>query len=91
MQATLVWACAVAPKRLRRFAHAQNDLVWTAADATEFDLAAAPNSGYSRCSCPSSLRQWLDALPRQVAHAAGFSIRLALPVARWSRSRCARG
>jgi hypothetical protein len=45
MQATLVWACAVAPKRLRRFAHAQNDLVWTAADATEFDLAAAPNGG----------------------------------------------
>jgi hypothetical protein len=46
MQATLVWACAVAPKRLRRFAHAQNDLIWTAADATELDLAAAPNGGY---------------------------------------------
>ena len=43
MQATLFWACAVAPKRLRRFAHAQNDLIWTAADATELDLAAAPN------------------------------------------------
>ena len=46
MQATLFWACAVAPKRLRRFAHAQNDLIWTAADATELDLAAAPNDGY---------------------------------------------
>jgi hypothetical protein len=46
MQATLFWACAVAPKRLRRFAHAQNDLIWTAADATELDLAAAPNGGY---------------------------------------------
>jgi hypothetical protein len=34
------------PKRLRRFAHAQNDLIWTAADATELDLAAAPNGGY---------------------------------------------
>ena len=45
MQATPVWACAIAPKRLR-FAHAQNDLIWTAADATEFDLAAAPNGGY---------------------------------------------
>ena len=45
MQATLFWACAVAPKRLRRFAHAQNDLIWTAADATELDLAAAPNGG----------------------------------------------
>ena len=48
MQATLFWACAVAPKRLRRFAHAQNDLIWTAADATELDLAAAPNGGYLR-------------------------------------------
>ena len=46
MQATLCWACAVAPKRLRRFAHAQNDLIWTAADATELDLAAAPNGPY---------------------------------------------
>jgi len=27
MQATLFWACTVAPKRLRRFAHAQNDLI----------------------------------------------------------------
>ena len=45
MQATLFWACAVAPKRLRRFAHAQIDLIWTAADATELDLAAAPNGG----------------------------------------------
>jgi hypothetical protein len=45
MQATLFWACAVAPKRLRRFAHAQNDLIWTAADATELDLATAPNGG----------------------------------------------
>ena len=26
MQAILFWAGAVAPKRLRRFAHAQNDL-----------------------------------------------------------------
>jgi hypothetical protein len=26
MQATLFRACAVAPKHLRRFAHAQNDL-----------------------------------------------------------------
>ena len=43
MQATLLGACAAAPKRLRRFAHAQNDLIWTAADATELDLAAAPN------------------------------------------------
>jgi hypothetical protein len=42
MQATLFRACAVAPKRLRRFAHTQNDLIWTAADATELDLAAAP-------------------------------------------------
>jgi hypothetical protein len=41
MQATLFWACAVAPKHLRRFAHAQNDLIWTTADATELDLAAA--------------------------------------------------
>ena len=48
MQATLFWACAVAPKRLRRFAHAQNDLIWTAADATELDLAAAPNGGSVR-------------------------------------------
>jgi hypothetical protein len=48
MQATLFWACAVAPKRLRRFAHAQNDLIWTAADATELDLAAAPNVGALR-------------------------------------------
>ncbi len=48
MQATLFWACAVAPKRLRRFAHAQNDLIWTAADATELDLAAAPNGGSAR-------------------------------------------
>ena len=31
MQATLFWACAVAPTRLRRFAHAQNDLIWIAA------------------------------------------------------------
>jgi hypothetical protein len=45
MQATLFRACAVAPKRLRRFAHAQNDLIWTAAGATELDLAAAPNGG----------------------------------------------
>jgi hypothetical protein len=48
MQATLFWACAVAPKRLRRFAHAQNDLIWTAADATELDLATAPNGGSVR-------------------------------------------
>jgi hypothetical protein len=27
MQATLFWACAVAPKRLRRFAHAQIGLL----------------------------------------------------------------
>jgi len=46
MQATLFRACTVAPKRLRRFAHAQNDLILTAADATELDLAAAPNGGY---------------------------------------------
>ena len=45
MQVTLFGA--VAPKRLRRFARAQNDLIWTAADATELDLAAAPNGG--RC------------------------------------------
>jgi hypothetical protein len=47
MQA-LFWACAVAPKRLRRFAHAQNDLIWTAADATKLDLVAAPNGGSAR-------------------------------------------
>ena len=46
MQVTLFGA--VAPKRLRRFARAQNDLIWTAADATELDLAAAPNGGYAR-------------------------------------------
>jgi hypothetical protein len=45
MQATLFWACAVAPNRVRLFAHAQNDLIWTAADATELDHAAAPNGG----------------------------------------------
>jgi hypothetical protein len=50
MQATLFWACAIAPKRLRRFAHAQNDLIWTAADATELGLAAAPNGGYLESS-----------------------------------------
>jgi hypothetical protein len=55
MQATLFWACAIAPKRLRRFAHAQNDLIWTAADATELDLAAAPNGGYRVSS--SALRK----------------------------------
>ena len=48
MQATLFRACAVALKRLRRFAHAQNDLIWTAADATKLDLAAAPNGGSVR-------------------------------------------
>jgi len=41
-------ACAVAPKRPRRLAHAQDDLIWTAADATELDLAAAPNGGSVR-------------------------------------------
>ena len=52
MQATLFWAsCAGAPKRLRRFAHAQNDLIWTAADATKLDLAAAPNGGSVRARC----------------------------------------
>jgi hypothetical protein len=30
--------------------HAQKDLKWTAADATELDLAAAPNGGYTRGS-----------------------------------------
>ena len=54
MQATLFRACAVAPKRLRRFAHAQNDLIWTAADAAELDLAAAPNGGYA-CGPPRRL------------------------------------
>ena len=55
MQATLFWACAIAPKRLRRFARAQNDLIWTAADATELDLAAAPNGG-SRVTATASYR-----------------------------------
>jgi hypothetical protein len=36
------------PKRLRRFVHAQNDLIWTAADATELDLAAARSGGAVR-------------------------------------------
>jgi hypothetical protein len=49
MQA-LFGACAVAAKRLRRFAHAQNDLIWTAADATKLDLAAAPNGGSARAT-----------------------------------------
>jgi len=54
MQATLFGA--VAPKRLRRFAHAQTDLIWTAADATELDLAAAPNGGSVRV--PSDLSSY---------------------------------
>src|SRR5260370_7140804 len=41
-------ACAVAPKRPRRLAHAQDDLIWTAADAPELDLAAPPNGGSVR-------------------------------------------
>jgi hypothetical protein len=53
---TLFWACAVAPKRLRRFAHAQNDLIWTAADATKLDLAAAPNGGSERTGRTSASR-----------------------------------
>ena len=67
MQATLFWACTVAPKRLRRFAHAQNDLIWTAAGATELDLAAAPNGGSSRVChriadhAPRSVRADTDA------------------------------
>jgi hypothetical protein len=48
-------SCAVAPKRLRRFAHSHNDLIWTAADATELDLAAAPNDG-SRAMAAASDR-----------------------------------
>jgi hypothetical protein len=59
MQA-LFWACAVAPKRLRRFAHAQNDLIWTAADATKLDLAAAPNGGSARDYLPGIA--WFGAL-----------------------------
>jgi len=54
MQATLFRACTVAPKRLRRFAHAQNDLILTAADATELDLAAAPNGGYLKSSADNA-------------------------------------
>jgi hypothetical protein len=66
MQATLF--CAVAPKRLRRFAHAQNDLIWTAADATELDLAAAPNGGYLRIAAD---QRWLQTVIRfQAGHRA---------------------
>src|SRR5260370_41118381 len=41
----LISACAVAPKRPRRLAHAQDDLIWTDAGATGLDLEAAPNGG----------------------------------------------
>ncbi len=40
------------PKRLRRLADPQDDLIWTVADATELDLAAAPN-GYVACPLTS--------------------------------------
>jgi hypothetical protein len=45
MQATLLRACAVAPKRLRRFAHAQNDLLCAAAVPAKSISRIAPNGG----------------------------------------------
>ena len=50
MQPTLFRACAVAAKRLQRFAQAQNDLIRTAIAGRNPPLRAAPNGGY-RVSC----------------------------------------
>jgi hypothetical protein len=41
-------ACAVAPKRPQRLAHAQDHLIWTAAGVTELDLAVAPKADQER-------------------------------------------
>src|SRR5260370_8879992 len=58
-------ACAVAPKRPRRLAHAQDDLIWTAADATELDLAAAPNAGGGQPPPSSSRAPPAESPPRR--------------------------
>jgi hypothetical protein len=50
MQATLFWACAVAPKRLRRFAHAQNDPIGAAACLTDLGPVADQIGGCARRS-----------------------------------------
>src|SRR5260370_11971253 len=64
-------ACAVAPKRPRRLAHAQDDLIWTDAGAPELDLAAVPNGGSGRIAptnAPTPLRD-LCAPPRRFLRA----------------------
>jgi hypothetical protein len=65
------------PKRLRRFAHAQNDLIWTAADATELDHAAAPNGG-SRVLAVTSDRDATLPLLESVSDLIAESVRLAV-------------
>jgi hypothetical protein len=94
MQATLFWACTVALKRLRRFAHAQNDLILTAADATELDLAAAPCRICAACSRQTSWRRraqncrfWLPPDPQMVVHHLGLLAAVQLSGTRPEASR----
>ena len=80
MQATLFWACAVAPKHLRRFAHAQNDLIWTVTDATELDLAAAPNGGSRALAATSGCH---GACSRRAAPVSLADVAGSAPLSRW--------
>jgi hypothetical protein len=68
------------PQRPRRLAQAQNDLIWTAADVAELDLAAAPNGGYVRASDLGRQSHQVIALAAtgQLGMAAAGQIRLAV-------------
>ena len=49
MQATLFWACMSGrPKRLRRFAHAQNDQIWIGQSVIGTEPSTAHNGGNAR-------------------------------------------
>jgi hypothetical protein len=72
---------AVAAKRLRRFA-TQNDLIWTAADSTELDLAAAPNGGYFASSSWAFVTE-SDVVLNRRAIASGMGCGARLTRAHW--------